>query len=80
MFEGNDLRLRKAVDLHNRHWHTHVVYQIQSESRLRKYLIDSQSEHLRQRPISAVERARQASLDSITLADDYSGLEESVEE
>jgi hypothetical protein len=73
MFEGNDLRLRKAVDLHNRHWHTHVVYQIQSESRLRKYLIDSQSEHLRQRPISAVERARQASLDSITLADDYSG-------
>jgi hypothetical protein len=44
------------------------------------YLIDSQSEHLRQRPISAVERARQASLDSIALADDYIGLEESVEE
>src|SRR5215510_13280303 len=65
----------QAVDLHNRHWPTHEVYQIQSELRLRKYVLDSQSEDLRQRTVSAVEQATQASLRSITLAEDYDRLE-----
>jgi hypothetical protein len=69
----------QAVDLHNRQLPNYKVYQIQSELRLRKYVLDSQSEHLRRRPINAIERARQASLHSTAIAADYDGLEERLE-
>ena len=50
----------QAVDLHNRRWPRHEIYQIKSEVQLRNYVLQSQAKILEERRACAVERARRA--------------------
>jgi hypothetical protein len=50
----------KAVDLHNRQCPTHEIYRIQSEMRLRQYVLACHDEDRQKRTTEAIERANGA--------------------
>ena len=70
----------QAVDLHNRQCPSHEIYRMQSELRLRKYVLDCQTENIRQRSTGAVEIAARAATKSITLAQNFDTLQREFEE
>jgi hypothetical protein len=47
----------QAVDLHNRQWSGHEVYQIQSELQLRNYVFEHRMEELKRKNVRAVKLA-----------------------
>jgi len=69
------LAYEQAVDLHNRCCPTHEIYQIRSEARLRKYVLESRLEDLQRLTISAIELATQAARNSIALGHEYEQIE-----
>ena len=70
----------QAVDLHNRRWPKHEIYQIQSEMWLRSYVRQRQDETIRRQTIAANKLADEASLKSIAVLDAFDRLERRIEE
>jgi hypothetical protein len=65
----------QAVDLHNRRYPGHETYRMQSELRLRKYVLHRQTENIRQLRDSAVECAERAAIKSGDLTQHYDLLQ-----
>ena len=70
----------QAVDLHNRRYPGHETYRMQSELRLRKYVLHRQTENIRQLKNSAVECAERAAIKSGDLEQHYDLLLNDFEE
>jgi hypothetical protein len=54
------LAYAQAVDLHNRQWSGHEVYQIQSELELRNYVFEHRMAELRRRKDRAVKQTERS--------------------
>jgi len=65
----------KAVNLHNRNCTRHEVYQMQSESRLRRYVRNSQGADIHGKTLIAKNLARNAAIKSTELTEKYDQLE-----
>ncbi|HME99921.1 MAG TPA: hypothetical protein VKK06_08570 [Terriglobia bacterium] len=65
----------KAVNLHNRNCPRHEVYQMQSESRLRRYVRNSQGADIHGKTLIAKNLARNAAIKSTELTEKYDQLE-----
>jgi len=65
----------QAVDLHNRNCPRHEVYQMQSESHLRRHVRNSQSADIHGKTVIAKNLARNAAIKSVELTEKYDELE-----
>ena len=58
--KGMIFAYEQAVDLHNRHCAGHEIYRIESEARLRLYVVRQQGEAIKRITLELMERAEQA--------------------
>jgi len=65
----------QAVDLHNRNCPRHEVYQMQSESHLRRYVRNCQTADIHRETVIAKNLARNAAIKSTELMEKYDQLE-----